>query len=460
MRDRLLALVGPQGYRHLLTVMYNPDILCAAGIAPTLIARLGTYLTAHAVETVPRHEMRLESDSKSPIYVVHTRFDNGEGFYLVVKWYAGKRAPIATTEQCMNGYFRRCLATRRPVGRLLTVVSLGTAEPLQVAIFPYLGDTTLYDALHRMPPYSPQVEALLRHASETLAYTQVLGRQGHEEQAIHLTSLTPETAPGYFLQQIDSVLNHTFAAGGQPLPMAATLLQQLAFFATLLGTDSCTAGLYYRGINPRNIMCLDGQQIEIDFEQDTLRSRFIDIVSLLENGLEMTAWDATADYPAFDAGQAFPAWEARRQRALTVLAQYNCLTLQQVETLTAEFVATTLRLEQQALATPAPAYGVAEYHLLLETARLFRHLQYVGYCKRNELQARTDGKRLSSRYRQQFHALWAKCALDSLLYPHGADCLPREGREAALALRRTLDTLASNLKWSAGTTIMPATAFP
>ena len=46
-------------------------------------------------------------------------------------------------------------------------------------------------------------------------------------------------------------------------------------------------GFVLSGINPRNIMWTNGQQIDIDFEQDTLRSRFIDIVSLLENGLEM-----------------------------------------------------------------------------------------------------------------------------------------------------------------------------
>jgi hypothetical protein len=323
------------------------------------------------------------------------------------------------------------------------VVPLTAAEPLSVAIFPYLGDTTLYDYLHRVPQHTPQVEAVLRQASETLARTQVLGRLGHEEQVIHLTSLPPAEAPGYFLQQIDSVVNHTFAASGQPLPMAAALLQQFAFFAQVLASDSCTAGLYYRGINPRNIMWTGGQQIDIDFEQDTLRSRFIDIVSLLENGLEMTQWDDTADYPAFAGQMPFAAWDAQRCRALAVLAQHNCLSASQVEELSAAFVDTTLRLEQQYLAAPRPAYPPPEYRLLLETARLFRHLQYVGYCKRNELQALTGSKRLSSRYRQRFHALWAKYALDSLLYPQrpAHDCLPPAGREAAMALRRTLDAL-------------------
>jgi hypothetical protein len=201
--------------------------------------------------------------------------------------------------------------------------------------------------------------------------------------------------------------------------------------------------LYYRGINPRNIMWSAGQQVEIDFEQDTLRSRFIDIVSLLENGLEITHWEATADYPAFDGQRTFAAWNARRHRAREVLAQHNYLTQPQVETLTAAFLETTLRLEQQYLTTPAPAYSPSEYRLRLETARVFRHLQYIGYCKRNELQALTDSKRLSSRYRQQFHGLWAKCALDNLLYPQRSDddCLPAVGREAAAALRRTLDQL-------------------
>jgi hypothetical protein len=443
MRNALLPLVGPQGYRHLLTVMYGKDILCEAGVAPEIIARLGACLVSRSVETLRRHEVMLESDSKSPIYVVHTQLDTGDRFSLVVKWYQGNRQPMAATEQQMNIYFRQRLAARRPVGPLLAVVPLAAAEPLSVAIFPYLGETTLYDYLHRVPLHTPQIEVLLRQASDTLAYAQVLGRLGHEEQVIHLTSLTPAEAPGYFLHQMDSVLNHTFAASGQPLPMATALLQQLAFFATVLATDSCTAGLYYRGINPRNIMWTAGQQVEIDFEQDTLRSRFIDIVSLLENGLEMTHWDEAADYPAFDGQMSFAAWETQRRRAIEVLAQHNCLTAQQVEMLTTTFLETTLRLEQEYLAAPRPAYSPAEYRLLLGTARVFRHLQYVGYCKRNELQALTDSKRLSSRYRQRFHALWAKSALDSLLYPPCAtpDCLPKAGRQAALALRRTLDML-------------------
>jgi hypothetical protein len=443
MRNALLPLVGPQGYQHLLTVMYSKDILCEAGVAPEVIARLGASLVPHNIGMLRRHEVLLESDSKSPIYVVHTQLDTGDRFSLVVKWYQGKRQPMAATEQQMNIYFRQRLAAQRPVGPLLAIVPLAAAEPLSVAIFPYLGDTTLYDYLHRVPSHTPQVEGVLRQAGETLAYTQVLGRLGYEDRMIHLTSLTATEAPGYFLQQIDSVLNHTFAASGQPLPMAAALLQHFVFFATVLATDSCTAGLYYRGINPRNIMWTGGQQVEIDFEQDTLRSRFIDIVSLLENGLEMTCWDETADYPAFNGQMSFAAWEAQRRHALEVLAEHNCLTMQQVDTLTAAFLETTLRLEQQYLALPRPAYDPAEYRLLLETARLFRHLQYVGYCKRNELQAVTDSKRLSSRYRQRFHALWAKSALDSLLYPQGAahDCLPAAGRQTAMALRRTLDML-------------------
>jgi hypothetical protein len=322
----------------------------------------------------------------------------------VVKWYRGKRQPLASIEHQMNVYFHQRLAAQCPVGPLLAVVPLPAAEPFSVAIFPYLGATTLYDHLHHVPLHTPQVEALLRQASDTLAYTQVLGRQGHEERVIPLTSLTPGEAPAYFLQQIDSVLNHTFADSGQPLPLAQVLLEQFTFFAAILATDSCTSGLYYRGINPRNIMWTAGQQVDIDFEQDTLRSRFIDIVSLLENGLEMTSWDVTADYTAFDGQIAFPVWHAKRQHALEVLAQHNYLTLPQVEALTATFLATTLRLERQYLRTPRLAYRPSESRLLLETARVFRHLQYVGYCKRNELQAVTAGKRLSSRYRQHFHA--------------------------------------------------------
>lgn len=444
MRNALLPLVGNQGYQQLLTAMYSKDILCEAGVSPEVVSQLGAYLVLHDVESLRRREIMLESDSKSPIYVVHTQLDSDARFSLVVKWYRGRRQPMAATEHQMNVYFYQRLASRYPVGPLLAVIPLAAPEPLSVAIFPYLGDTTLYDYLHQVPGHTPQVEAILRQASETLAYTQVLGRQGHEEQVIHLTSLSAAEAPAYFLHQIDSVVNHTFATCGQPLPMAQTLLEQFAFFATLLAADSCTAGLYYRGINPRNIMWREARQIDIDFEQDTLRSRFIDIVSLLENGLEITRWDATADYPAFDGRQDFAVWQVRRQHAVEVLARYNYLTLLQVETLTAAFLETTLRLERQYLVGPRPVYTPAEYRLFLETARVFRHLQYIGYCKRNELQALTESKRLSSRYRQQFHALWAKYALDSLLYPPtpatGA-CLSPEGRQAAVALRRTLDLL-------------------
>ena len=62
----------------------------------------------------------------------------------------------------------------------------------------------------------------------------------------------------------------------------------------------------------------------------------------------------TASIAAFDGQMAFPAWHARRQRALEVLAQHNYLTLPQVEALTAAFLATTLRLERQYLNQPAP----------------------------------------------------------------------------------------------------------
>jgi hypothetical protein len=445
MRDALLPLVGVAGYQDLLEAMYHKDTLRAAGVARDTISRVGAYLVSHNVAALPRREVMLESDSKSPIYVVHTSLnpETNTNFSLVLKWYSGQRQPYAAIEQQMNAYFRQRLAPYCAVGPLLTVVPLPAAEPLSVAIFPYLGDTTLYDYLHRVPLHAPQVEALLRQASDTLAYTQVLGRLGHEERMIQLTSLLPGEAPECFLRQIDTVFVKTLAAGGQPLPVAETLLRRFAFFAAVLAADSCTAGLYYRGINPRNIMWTAGQQVEIDFEQDTLRSRFIDIVSLLENGLEMTHWDQTADYPAFDGQTTFATWEAQRRRAWEALAAHNYLTHQQVETLTAAFLDTTLSLERQYLTPKRPIYSQAERRLLLETARLFRHLQYVGYCKRNEQQALTDSKRLSSRYRQQFHALWAKCALDNLLYPPRPedDCLPETGREAATALRQTLDLL-------------------
>ncbi len=45
-------------------------------------------------------------------------------------------------------------------------------------------------------------------------------------------------------------------------------------------------------------MLTGADQAEIDFEQESLRSRFIDIVSLLENGVEMTEW-MTRDYRIF-----------------------------------------------------------------------------------------------------------------------------------------------------------------
>ncbi len=81
--------------------------------------------------------------------------------------------------------------------------------------------------------------------------------------------------------------------------------------------------------------------------------------------------------------------------------------------------------------------------MLLETARLFRHLQYVGYCKRNELQTTNPAKRICSRYRQHFHALWAKVALDHLLFPPDLQKsgLPETEFPGAMALRHTLDQL-------------------
>jgi hypothetical protein len=443
LRDALLPLAGATGYRHLLTMMYGGEVLCAAGVAPHTIACLASWIGTHGVDTLPRHEIMLESDSKSRIYVVHTQLGDEDPFALVLKWYSGRRQPYAAVEQQMNQYFRQCLAPYAVVGPILAVVPLEAVQPLSVAILPYLGDMTLYDYLHHLPVHASQAETLLRQASDTLAYAQVLGHRGHDAQVIRLTSLAPAHATTYFLRQISSVVVSTFATGGQPLSMAEALLEHFTFFATVLAADSCTAGLYYRGINPRNIMWAKGQQVEIDFEQDTLRSRFIDIVSLLENGLEMEHWDDTVDYPAFQSQMPFAVWDTQRHHAWEVLAHHNYLPHAQVEALTAHFLDTTLRLERQYLAPGRSAYSAAERRLLLETARVFRHLQYVGYCKRNEQQALTPGKRISSRYRQQFHALWAKCALDNLLFPrHPAEaCLPEAGRPAALALRQTLDGL-------------------
>ncbi len=441
MRDALVPLVGEEGYQHVLTVMYSKDVLQAADVADETVCRVDALIALHGIEALPRREVMLESDSKSRIYVVHTQLDAEGWFSLALKGYQGSRQRQAAVEQQMNAYFRQCLASHCTVGPVLAVVPLTAAQPLSVAIMPYLGDTTLYDYLHRLPRHSGQVETLLRQASNTLAAAQVLGRVGHEKQAIRLTSLGPETATGYFLHQLDSVLLQSFAASSPPI--ADALLEQFTSFASILGADSCVAGLYYRGINPRNIMWVEGQQVEIDFEQETLRSRYIDIITLLENGLEMTHWDTAADYPCFDAQTPFAFWDARRRWAWDVLARYNYVSHDQVEALTDAFLETTLRLERQYLGSERPAPSRSERRLLLETARLFRHLQYVGYCKRNEQQALSPGKRLSSQYRQRFHALWAKCTLDRMLYPQRPEekCMLDSGREAAVGLRRTLDLL-------------------
>jgi hypothetical protein len=444
MCDALTPLVDQHGYQQLLTRMYDCEVLRAADVKAETIRRVNAFITSYGVAALPRREVMLESDSKSRIFVIHTQLGDSDRFSLVVKWYDGSRRRLAAVEQQMNAYFHQCLAPYCTVGPILAVVPLMTAEPLSVTIMPYLGDTTLYDHLHQIPRHSPQVEALLRQASDTLAAAQVLGRLGHDEHTIHLTSLSSEKeATAYFLNQIDSVLLQAFPPNTQSPWPADALLSAFTYFAAILATDSCTAGLYYRGINPRNIMWTEGQQIEIDFEQETLRSRYIDIVTLLENGLEMNHWDAAADYPCFDPQTPFVLWDARRRWAWDVLEQYNYLNHDQIETLTASFLATASRFEQQYLASQQPALSQIRQRLVLETARLFRHLQYVGYCKRNEEQSLTTGKRLSSQYRQQFHALWAKCTLDRLLYPQQAadPCLPDTGRQAALALRQTLDLL-------------------
>ncbi len=444
MCDALTPLVDNQGYHQLLARMYDRELLRAADVKAETICRVDAFIASHGVAALPRREVMLESDSKSRIFVVHTQLSDSDSFNLVVKWYGGRRRRLAAVEQQMNAYFHQRLAPYCSVGPILAVVPLMATEPLSVAIMPYLGDTTLYDHLHQIPHHSPQVEVLLRQASGTLAAAQVLGRLGHEEQTIHLTSLASEAeATAYFLDQIDSILLQAFPTSTHSPWQTDALLAAFTFFADVLATDSCTAGLYYRGINPRNIMWTEGQQIEIDFEQETLRSRYIDIVTLLENGLEMTHWDAAADYPCFDPQTPFVLWDARRQWAWDVLAQYNYLSHDQIEALTESFLDTTSRFEQQYLTLKQPALSRTQRRLGLETARLFRHLQYVGYCKRNEAQALTTGKRLSSQYRQQFHALWAKCTLDRLLYPQqpADQCLPAVGRQAALALRQTLDLL-------------------
>ncbi|WP_089937646.1 hypothetical protein [Candidatus Entotheonella palauensis] len=445
MRYALLPIVGQTGYRRLLSAMYDPALLWAAHAPAEIIRALGVFCRSNDIEAIPRREQVLDSDSKSRIYVVHTEFDGQASWPLVLKCYHGSRQQTAPIEARMSVYFKQCLAPLRTVIPILDVVSLTNAgdRALSVALLPYAGRETLYDRLHQLPPHTTQVETLVQQACETLAYTQVTGRAGHEAHDIHLTQLSPKTAAGYFLNQIRSALITPFARGGTPLEMGDDLLKQFAFFANLLGEDSSAAGLYYRGINPRNVMLVDASQAEIDFEQDSLRSRFIDIVSLLENGMEMAEWDATADYQAYTGQTDFDAWNRERQRALTALDTYNYLSHPQVEQMTRAFIDTTCHLEQQYNLSVPASYDEPRYRLLLETARLFRHLQYVGYCKRNELQTANAVKRISSRYRQHFHALWAKVALDNLLFPPCSQApeLPESEFPSAMALRRTLDQL-------------------
>ena len=108
-------------------------------------------------------------------------------------------------------------------------------------------------------------------------------------------------------------------------------------------------------------------------------------------------------------------------------------------------------MEQQQWPETRVFYPPVQYRLVLETARLFRHLQYVGYCKRNELQATMPSKRMSSRYRQRFHAVWAKVALDNLLYPVDMGVMVQQSYllapewQSAMALRHTLDRLTLGL---------------
>jgi hypothetical protein len=425
--------------------MYHPEVIGV--VAPNVATSqyIARTVAAHGYEALPRQETVLESDSKSRIYVVRICAAGAEPLRLVLKWYEGIRHQQARIEAAMNTYFRHCLAAHHAIVPILTVIPVPTItrQPLSLSIMPYCGNETLYDRLHTLPRHSSQVTALLAQASETLAYMQVLGRQGHDKQTIHLTDLTPDETVAYFLRQIESALQPTFIASRDPLGMEKMLLEQFAAFAAILAGDSTAAGLYYRGINPRNIMLVGNTQVEIDFEQDSLRTRFIDIVSLLENGLEMTTWDGAVDYPAFTGQLPFAAWLLQRQRAEAALAAHNYLSHEQVETLTMTFLETTWHLEQQHLAATRPPYSSAEQRLLLDTTRLFRHLQYIGYCKRNEEQAQTASKRLSSRCRQHFHAVWAKVALDNLLFPAeaGGQWLSEIQRHLALALRQTLDQL-------------------
>ncbi len=237
MRDALLPIVGQSGYRQLLSAMYDSALLRAAGVSAELIDALDAFRQANDIEAVPRRECALDSDSKSRIYVVRTELNGQKPWMLVLKWYNGKRQQTAPIEARMSVYFQQCLAPQRTVVPVLAVVPLTEAgeQALSVALLPYAGSETLYDRLHQLPPHTEPVEALVQQACETLAYTQVLGRAGHEADHIHLTHLSPKTASEYFLNQIQTALISPFAAAGTPLEMGDALLKQFTFFAALLG---------------------------------------------------------------------------------------------------------------------------------------------------------------------------------------------------------------------------------
>ncbi|GIX48234.1 MAG: hypothetical protein KatS3mg131_2445 [Candidatus Tectimicrobiota bacterium] len=443
MRAAWLPQLGAAGYRQLLAAMYCPATLRAAGLPAAAVQAIAGFVACHGLERLPRREWQLESDSKSPIYVVDTRLPGMPAYRLVCKWYLGSRQRLAAVEQRMNAYFCQHLPPHGRVGPILAVVTPAATTPVSVALMPYLAGPTLYERLQHLPRHDPQVVSLLRQALRTLARVQVLGRYGHESGDLELVTFSQPEARTYLLAQLERALLPPFAAGDTALP--AALLPNAAWLAELLAADGAHAGLYYRGSNPRNIILVDDIQVEIDFEQETLRSRWLDAVTLLENGLELAHWDATADYPACGAAVPSAAWRRRHRRAWAALAAHNYLSHAQGGRLLRDFLAVSQRWQRRYLPALPCDSDAQRQRLLLEATRVFRHLQYVGYCKRNELQALTPDKRRSSRHRQHYHLLWAKCALDRLLLSPPA-CLPPAGREAATALRRTLDALTQVLQ--------------
>ncbi len=161
MRDALLPLVGQIGYRRLLSAIYNPVLLRAANAPTETIRALSTFCRTNDIESVPRQEQALDSDSKSRIYIVHTQLEGQVPWPLVLKCYKGPRQQTAPIEARMSVYLKQCLAPQRTVIPILDVVSLTEAgdRALSVALLPHAGSETLYDRLHQLPP-PPKLKTL------------------------------------------------------------------------------------------------------------------------------------------------------------------------------------------------------------------------------------------------------------------------------------------------------------